>query len=242
MMNEQDFVTDDEIDEMYGDGRHVPQHAPQQAAPQAIVQAMPQQMQPMGNINGLPVYSLALAQAPSPPAADVGNLLTRKFGPLPVWGWALTALGTGIGGYFWWQSSQKKVSKNDGDESERTTPALPESAGESRGSWGPSRGVFAEQLNKHFMRKGMAEKVKVFDDADEAKASGKLKHISPLINIKCDVAYKPDKELLRLCKRDGLNPIVHEDGTIGLYPAASGKRGQEWEKYIDLLRDDGQKV
>ena len=238
MMNENDSVTDDEIDEMYGDGRHTPQ----QAQPQAVQQPVPPQgMQPMGSINGLPVYSLALAQVPS--TTIVGeNILTRRLGPLPVWGWALTAIGTGIGGYFLWQS-QKKVSKNDGDEDSEPVRALPESTegGGGRGSWGPSRGTFAEQLNKHFMRKGMAEKTKIFDDADEAKASGKLKHISPLINIKCEVGYKPDKEMERLCKREGLSPIVHEDGTIGLYPASS-KRGREWEKYIDLLRDDGQTV
>ena len=234
MLDEQDYVTDDEIDEMYGDGRHTPQ-------PQAMQQPQQSAQQPMGNIGGLPVYSLALAQAPSfPPVVGADSLLTRKIGPLPVWGWALTALGTGIGGYFLWQN-QKKVSKNDGEEGEREPLALPESTGEGRGTWGPSRGVFADQLKKHFMRKGMADKTKVFDDADDAQASGKLKHLSPLINIKCEVAYKPDKELERLCKREGLSPIVHEDGTIGLYPASS-KRGREWEKYIDLLRDDGQKV
>jgi hypothetical protein len=236
MLDEQDYVTDDEIDEMYGDGRHTPQ-------PQAMQQqVMPQAAaQPMGNINGLPVYPLALAQAPSLPIVGGGdNLLTRKVGPLPVWGWALTALGTGIGGYFWWQSS-KKVSKNDSEDEPQGLPALPSSTGEGRGSWSPSRGVFADQLNKLFQRKGMTEKIKVYDDADEAKATGTLKHLSPLINIKCEVAYKPDKEMERLCKREGLSPIVHEDGTIGLYPASS-KRGREWEKYIDLLRDDGQKV
>jgi len=228
-MNEHDFVTDDETEEMYGDEQ-------EQQAPAVVTQP---HARPISNMGGLPVYPLSLAQV-APPAEE--SLLTRKIGPLPVWGWALTAIGTGIGGYFWWQSSQKKVSKNDGDEDERSTPMeLPESTSGS-GSWSPSRGSFASQLNKHFMRKGMAEKIKVFDDADEAKASGKLKHLSPLINIKCEVSYKPDKDLLKICKREGLNPIVHEDGTIGLYPATSGKRAQEWEKYIELLRDDGQKV
>ena len=237
MIDEQDYVTDDDIDEMYGDGRHVPQ---QQPAPQSTMQrASSPVAQPMDSMHGLPVYPLALAQVPSAPGPD--NLLTRKIGPLPVWGWALTALGTGLGGYLWWQSS-KKVSKNDGDEGDRdASHSLPEDTSD-KGSWNPSRGAFCEQLTKHFTRKGMADKVKIFDDADQAKASGKLKHLSPLINIKCDVAYKPDKDLLRLCKREGLNPIGHEDGTIGLYPASSGKRAQEWEKYIDLLRDDGQKV
>lgn len=234
MFDEQDYVTDDEIDQVYGDGRHVPQQQMQQAPPQAM-------QQPGDSMNGLPVYPLALAQVP-PTSADGDNLLTRKIGPLPVWGWALTAIGTGIGGYFWWQST-RKVSKNDGDEDREQPRSLPEDTdGGGSGSWSPSRGAFCEQLNKFFARKGMSDKVRVFDDADEAKASGKLKHLSPLINIKCDVAFKPDKEFLRLCKRDGLNPIVHEDATIGLYPAASGKRAKEWEKYIDLLRDDGQAV
>ena len=230
MIDEQDYVTDDDIDEMYGDGRHVPQAQAMQPAPQPAAH-------PVNSMGGLPVYPLALAQVPSSPAPD--NLLTRKVGPLPLWGWALTALGTGLGGYLWWQSS-KKVSKNDGDDEERAPRSLPEDTSD-KGSWNPSRGAFCEQLTKHFTRKGMSDKVKIFD-ADQAKASGKLKHLSPLINIKCDVAYKPDKDLLRLCKREGLNPIAHEDGTIGLYPASSGKRAQEWEKYIDLLRDDGQKV
>jgi hypothetical protein len=227
-MNEHDFVTDDETDEMFsGD---------QQEAPAVAMQS---QHQPVSNMGGLPVYPLSLAQAPAP---QDDNILTRKFGPLPMWGWALTALGTGIGGYLWWQSTQKKVSKNESEDRE-TSPALPEDTGGSeRGTWGPSRGGFCEQLNKHFMRKGMADKVKIFDDADEAKASGKLKQVSPLINIKCESSYKPDKDLIKICKREGLNPIVHEDGAIGLYPASSGKRAQEWEKYIDLLRDDGQKV
>lgn len=228
MMNEQDYVTDDEIDEVYGE------------APQT--QVAPPLPQPAGILNGLPVYPIALAQVPPASAGD--SLLTRKIGPLPVWGWALAAIGTGVGGYFLWQQSQKAVSKNDGDEEgERSSrPELPEDTGGGREGWSPSRGAFCAQLNKHFTRKGMADKVTIFDDADEAKASGKLKSVSPLINIKCEASYKPDKDLLRLCKREGLNPIVHEGGSIGLYPATSGKRAAEWEKYIDLLRDDGQKV
>lgn len=239
-MNEQDFVTDDEIDEMYNDGPEVPPplHIPQQQ--QATM--VPPGAQSIGNINGLPIYPIGLAQASLAPAPGVENLLTRKFGPLPVWGWALTAIGTGVGGYFLWQSNQKKkIEKNSSDdEDDGPSYALPESTGSERGSWGPSRGGFSDQLNKFFTRKGMAEKIKIYDDADEAKK--KLKHLSPLINIKCEVAYKPDKDLLRLCKREGLNPILHEDGTIGLYPADKTKRGREWEKYIDLLRDDGQTV
>lgn len=230
-MNEQDYVTDDETDEMFEDERQA-HHAP----------VAMQSQQPMANMSGLSVYPLALAQTPSMTAPGGESFFTKKVGPLPVWGWALTALGTGIGGYFLWQSS-KKVSKNgdDDEDREKGLASLPSEGASGSGSWNPSRGQFAEHLNKLFMRKGMADKVKIFEDADEAKSSGKLKHLSPLINIKCDVAYKPDKDFLKLCKREGLNPIVHEDGTIGLYPG-TGKRGQEWEKYVDILRDDGQKI
>jgi hypothetical protein len=237
-MNEQDFVTDDDIDEMYGSDEQSQPPAQQRAMP-----VVPPGAHPIGNINGLPLYPLALAQVPTAPivTGSAENLLTRKFGPLPVWGWALTALGTGIGGYFLWQSSsQKKIKSNDGDDDESAS-SLPEDTGRrERGSWSPSRGVFAEQLNSYFSRKNMGDKVRVYDDADVAMA--KLKHVSPLINIKCEGTYRPDKDLERLCKREGLSPVVHEDGTIGLYPAKGSKRGREWEKYVDLLRDDGQKA
>jgi hypothetical protein len=234
-MNTQDFVTDDEVDEMFG-GDEAPPQQQRQALPQPVVQ---QGVQPIGNINGLPVYPLALAQVPPVVGAPVvGDFLTRKYGPLPVWGWALTALGTGLGGYFIWHTTQKKVSKNDGGEDDSEDDETSEGGGEGRGSWGPSRSAFTDQLNKYFSRK--AVKAQVFHDADDAKK--KLKIVSPLINVKFDVAYKPDRDLVRLCKREGLKPTVHEDGTIGLYPVQANKRGREWEKYIDLLRDDGQTV
>lgn len=239
MMNENDFVTDDEIDEMYGD-----QEQGRRAAPAAAPQVMPLAptgAQPIGSVNGLPIYPLALAQAPVMTSSG-DNFLTRRYGPLPVWGWALTALGTGLGGYFLWQSSQKKVSKNDGDGEGDDTPAeIPESGGGGRGQWRPSRGAFCDQLERYFAGKGLNGKMRVFDDADDAKAKG-LKHVSPLINIKCAAAFTPDRDLERICKREGLKPAVHQDGTIGLYPAENTKRGREWEKYIDLLRDDGQTV
>lgn len=232
-MNENDFVTDDEIDEMYGQEqqRGAPQIAPQ------VTPLMPAGAQPIGSLNGLPLYPIALAQVP--PTVPGDNFLTRRYGPLPVWGWALTALGTGIGGYFLWQTSQKKVVKNDGEEEEEQT----QDAGEDTGSrgWSPSRGAFCDQLSRYFAKKGVANKVRIFNDADDAKAKG-LKHVSPIINIKCEVAFKPDRDMERLCKRDGLKIEVHPDGTIGLYPAESTKRGRQWEKYVDLLRDDGQTV
>lgn len=238
-MNEYDFVTDDDLDEMYGEQERRGAPAP---LPPQVTPLTPPGAQPIGSLNGLPLYPLALAQVP---AASSDSLLTRRFGPLPVWGWALTALGTGLGGYFLWQSQKKSVSKNDGEDegssSNETQDEEPSSGG--RSGWGPSRGSFAQQLNGYFSRKGLSSQVRIFDDADEAKAKGKLKFISPLINITCgESGFKPDRELERLCKRDGLKPVVHQDGTIGLYPAENTKRGREWEKYIDLLRDDGQTV
>lgn len=235
-MNEHDFVTDDDIDEMYGEQgqqRAVPQVAPQ------ITPIAPGGVQPIGSIDGLPIYPLALAQVPSATTTPGDNFLTRRYGPLPVWGWALTAIGTGLGGYFLWQSSQKKVARNDGEDDETPVETAEESGG--GGQWRPSRGAFCDQLERFFAGKGLNGKMRIFDDADDAKAKG-LKHLSPLINIKCEVAFKPDRDLERLCKREGLRPQVHADGTVGLYPAENTKRGRAWEKYIDLLRDDGQKV
>ena len=54
-------------------------------------------------------------------------------------------------------------------------------------------------------------------------------------------AVKADAALQRFARREGLNPVQHEDGSIGFYPH-TGKRGKEWEEYIDALRDEGQKV
>jgi len=232
-MNEHDVVTDEEIDQMYD-----PQQQQQMATTMLPAQ-------PMAVIDGVPVYPMSLAQVPalSPPqSAQSENIFTKKLGPLPVWGWGLGALVLGVGGFYIWQMQSKKVEKNSADGGDRedghSTTALP--SGDD-GGWGPSRSRFAEALSKHFMRAGMADRVTVYDDADEAKAKG-LKHVSPLLNIKAEGGYKVDKELAKLCKREGLNPIAHEDGSIGLYPVSSGKRGKAWEEYIDLLRDDGQKV
>jgi peptidyl-tRNA hydrolase len=50
-----------------------------------------------------------------------------------------------------------------------------------------------------------------------------------------------DQAFTRFCRREGLNPSQHADGSIGLYPHST-KRGKEWEEYVDALRDEGQKV
>jgi hypothetical protein len=80
--------------------------------------------------------------------------------------------------------------------------------------------------------------VTVYTDADEAKA--KLKTVSPLITLKCAVRM-PITDLDKMCRREGLMCVEHEEGVVGLYPTTS-KRGKQWEQYIDALRDDGQTV
>lgn len=241
-------MTDDEIDEMFQEqyGEREQRQGMAAGGTGGVVSPQtPPQVQPMGGMGGLPVYSLALAQTPSLAPTTGDGLLGRKLGPLPVWGWGLAALGVGVGGYFLWQqtSSGKKISANgrdddsDNDGGRVTRPALP--SGDEDDGPRTSRGDFAERLNGYFMRKGIGDKVHVFDDADEA--SKKLKQVSPLVNLKCEVAFKPDKDLEKICKREGLQPIAHPDGSIGFYPA-KGKRGDAWKRYIDLLRDDGQKA
>ena len=42
---------------------------------------------------------------PAAPAAPKGNVFTRKYGPLPGWGWMLLA-AAGVGGYLWWRNHQ----------------------------------------------------------------------------------------------------------------------------------------
>jgi hypothetical protein len=113
----------------------------------------------------------------------------------------------------------------------------------SNGGWEPSRSRFAELLERYYQRQGHAQHAKVWHDAEDAKSKGKLKFVSPLVNVevKDSKMVKVDPALTRFCRREGLNPVAHSDGSIGLYPHNS-KRGKAWEEYIDALRDDGQKV
>lgn len=226
-----DFLSDEEIDEMYDDaGISGPQ--PVQYAPVPAPMQVPVHHAPPAPV--YPVYPISgMGQAPA--AADSGNLLTRQVGPLPVWGWGLIAAGVGVGGYFWWQNKGKAVSAN-AEGSSLAAPALGSGDDEK---WSPSRSKFGDQLKRYFTRKGMGDRCTVYTDADEAKK--KLKHVSPLITIKIEGQYKVDKDLEKLCRREGLNPTAHEDGSVGLYPIES-KRGKEWEEYIDALRDEGQSV
>lgn len=242
-----EFLTDEELDAMFEEdqrGGHAAQQAP-------IVPAEEYPPEPV------PLYSLALAQAPQQsPATPNGlqqpqtqeGLLKKEMAGVPVWAWGLMALGIGGTGYFFYRS--RKVQPNpDGDK--ESAPKLGDiiakatmtDGGSGGSSWSPSRSSFAERLERYFQRKGVSQHVKVWHDADDAKEQGKLKVVSPLINveIKKGGSVKVDQGLTRFCRREGLNPVTHPDGSIGLYPHTS-KRGKEWEEYIDALRDDGQSV
>jgi hypothetical protein len=228
------MYTDDEIDGMFAPWAEEEEEVVSMATP---VAAAPTPAAPLGTFEGLPLYPLAqVPPAPAPAQTTGTTFFTQKLGPLPVWAWALGLAGTAAGGYFFWTQT-RKVSANTGeskdDEAGHALPADTESSG-----WRPSRTEFAGQLNRFFTRKGLSGKVHIYPDADEA--SGKLKQVSPLVNVKWD-GYKADKELEKLCKREGLSVIAHE-GSVGFYPAASGKKAKAWEEYIDLLRDDGQKT
>lgn len=183
-----------------------------------------------------PINPYTLQQQPPMqmmPAPDGWAL--RKVGPLPVWAWAVIAAAGG--GIAWWYFTQKPLTKND-DESddepeERNEPS-------EKSSWGPSRSRVAEKIEKHLKANGKTSNVTVYADADEAKKY--VRTPSPLVTIKPKSgAFEADDQLNKLLKREGLYANKHEDGSIGLYPASS-KRGREWEKYIDALRDEGQTV
>lgn len=228
-------VSDDELDQMFEEQGHpapepigmelLPQH--QQPAPQPA----PMQMAPLSGPGGIHLYPIPGLGQPVPTSPEARGLLTRKFLGLPVWGWGIGIAA--VAGGAWWWTNQQKASHNPEPAPPEPMP-IPEETG-----WSPSRSRFGEVIRRHFQRRGITDKAHVYTDADDAKR--KLKHVSPLITIKVDAPYKVDKDLEKLCRREGLRPIVHEDATIGLYPV-TGKRGQEWERYIDALRDDGQTV
>jgi hypothetical protein len=237
-MNE-NYTDDELIDQMFGgsaanDGmlpdmtqqRYVPA-APQRGGGEMI------QLPPVP-----PLQMIPLGQSTAPASE---NILTKKVLGLPLW--AVGLLGIAGGGGAWWYFTKKKdVKANDGGEDDESnghgtngSGSLPEV-----GDWSPSRGAIGDKLQKHFDRKGI-KGVKVWTDAEEAK-KGRVKHISPLVTVCCaSTKLTVDKDIQKICSRDGLMATAHEDGSIGCYPAG-GKRGKAWEQYIDILREDGQSI
>lgn len=231
-----DFYTDDELSAME-QGQMQPRNTT--LAPTAPPQ--------------VPLYPLSLAQAPNAaapngaPQGGVVGLARQQWGPLPAWAWLLIGSGVAGTGYFLWKSKQAPQ-KNEGD-----SPSEPKvgdvmplfanpSGGGARGGWEPSRTSFAKKLQAYFDKKGQTAHVVVWHDAEDARDKGKLRVISPLVNVQVKGgAVKVDTALQRWARREGLNPVQHQDGSIGFYPH-TGKRGKEWESYIDALRDDGQSI
>lgn len=187
----------------------------------------------------------------APEERGVMGFLKRRWGPMPAWAWLLVGGGVAGGGYWYWRKSQSAPKKNDSDEDEdeppklgQRMPMLPNDGGEERGGgWGPSRSGFAQRLQDYFDKKGLAPHVVVWHDAEDARDKGKMRVLSPLVNVQVKDAktVKVDTALQRWARREGLDPRMHQDGSIGFYPH-TGKRGKAWESYVDDLRDDGQSV
>lgn len=220
-MREDDYISDEQIDALYNDAGLVP--AGRAPAPVPTLDAYPM-APPMAPA---PIYPIPLAQVPTEEP-----IYARRVAGIPVWGWGIGALVLGGGAWL-------LINKPKGVQANPAPSAAPEPEGEPKSKWAPSRSRFGDVVKRHFQRRGIVDKVTIYTDADEAKK--KLKQVSPLITIKVDTTYKVDKDLDKLCRREGLQPIAHGDGSIGLYPTES-KRGREWEEYIDALRDDGQTV
>lgn len=248
-MEDYDFFSDEELDEMFDDTPPPMQQAPTPGVARSSQLAMPEPV---------PLYALELAEvgqpqqpAPTQPNDQQQGLLMKKWGPLPVWAWGLIGLGVSGGGYALYRGLKPNPSSRD-DEDDDGGPKIGEiiskaiaggtSSDGGMGGWEPSRSRFAEQLDRYFQRKGQGQHVKVWHDAEDAKKDGGLKFVSPLLNIQVkNGAVKVDQALTRFCRKEGLNPTTHPDGSIGLYPH-TGKRGKEWEEYVDALRDDGQEI
>jgi len=199
-------------------------------------------------------YPLSLAQGVIPgatpaavttPEATAGSLLTNRYAGVPVWGWGLIGIGVLGGGYLLFKNGVKSK-KNDGGEDDdddgRASRALPASTESSSGSWSPSRSAFGEQLTKFVSRRGLPMKdIKIYTDADEAKKY--CKPCSPLVTVKCSTGVTlPMADLEKFASKEGLTATDHGSGVVGFYPRPNGKRGKEWEEYVDALRDEGQSI
>lgn len=173
---------------------------------------------------------------------DDDNILTKKYGGVPVWGWALAAAAVGGVGFVVYHKVLKKnepgpLTSNDGEESDEDEA----SSSRSRSSgWSPSRSSFGEQLEKLFKDHGIRG-VRVYIDADEAAKS--IKTPSPLITMRVPKTANliTHHAFIKACEEEGLRPVETAEGIVGLYPN-KGKRGKAWEQYIDDLRDEGQQT
>ena len=196
----------------------------------------------ISNINSVPAMWAPYngQQAVGTEDDDSENVLTKKIAGVPVWGWAAGLAVLGIGGYYVYTQMQPggALAKNE-DEGESDTEE-DEGALRANKGWGPSRGTFGTKIDS-FLKKNGVKGVKVFTDADDAAKV--VKTPSPLITLRTNRAapLHTNPQFIALCEEDGLKPIETADNVVGLYPN-KGERGKAWEKYIDDLRDEGQKI
>lgn len=240
------FLTDEEMEAIETGGMSQGQtegtqlvHQPQPPAPIPLYPLSIAQQGPGLGANGVPQQG-----------APAQGWALKTVGGLPVWGWGLVAAGVGAAGFFYWRG--RKLTQNPGESESKSSgssggggnalAAALMNTGSRDSGWSPSRSRMAEQLERYFQKKGLGPKVKVWVDADDAHEKGGLKQVSPLVNVEVfNNGFKVDQAFTRFCRREGLNPVQHPDGNIGLYPHST-KRGKEWEEYVDALRDEGQKV
>jgi hypothetical protein len=179
---------------------------------------------------------------PSAMGADEDeNILTKKYGGVPVWGWALAAAAVGGVGYVVYAKVLKKNepdAPSGSDDAEDSDEDL--KPNRSSGGWSPSRSGFGERVDR-FLSEQKVRGAKVYTDADEAAKS--IKTPSPLITLRVPrtASLATNPAFVTMCKAEGLKPVETADGIVGLYPDKS-KRGKAWEQYIDDLREEGQET
>ena len=176
---------------------------------------------------------------PSAMGDDDDNILTKKYGGVPVWGWAIAAAAVGGIGFVVYKTVLQKnepgapatsEADDDGESLERN----------KSGAWAPSRSGFGSQIDD-FLKEQKVRGAKVYIDADEAAKS--IKTPSPLITLRVPrtASLAANPAFVTMCKAEGLKPVETAEGIVGLYPDKS-KRGKAWEQYIDDLRDEGQQT
>lgn len=189
-----------------------------------IAPASPMQIFPMSIATEHPLSQVHVP----PPEVPIHQ---RRFAGVPAWGWGLGVVGAA--GLAYWLYSRKSMTANTGDDSASTDAGDTTPEG-----WRPSRSGFGEHLKKCLEKAGALGQTTIWIDADDAQK--KLPQVSPLVTIQCKTTV-PLKELEKLAKREGLSAIEHDAGVVGFYPG-KGKKGKEWESYVDDLRDAGQRV
>ncbi len=176
-------------------------------------------------------------QTPVGADEDEENIFTKKVGGLPVYGWAIGVAVLGAGAYFLYQ----KYKEREDQERELAQNEEQQEAGLARNrGWSPSRSGFAEQIES-FLKSNGIRGVRVYPDADEAART--IKNPSPLITMRVPRGSNlhANAQFVNMCRNEGLKPVETSEGIVGLYPD-KGKKAKQWERYIDDLRDEGQKI